>query len=231
MFDAILFDLDGTLADTASDLGGAINYLLREEGLPEMPLAALRPYASQGARGLIGAAFGIDTGHADFTRLSERFLALYAEHLCDTTALFAGTDELLFAIESRQLPWGIVTNKQSCFTTPLVESLGLHKRAATVVSGDTTSAAKPSPLPILHACKEIGVTPGRTLYVGDDPRDIQAGLAAGTKTAAAAFGYLGSAPPIASWGADIIIDSPPALLDYIFPQAENLFFSPKSLQS
>lgn len=216
MFEAILFDLDGTLADTAPDLGGAINLLRREEGLPDLPLAALRPYTSQGARGLVGAGFGIDNGHPDYARLATRFLDLYAANLCIDTALFPGMAELLDQIESAGMRWGVVTNKKACFTLPLIAALGLAKRAATVVSGDTTPAAKPSPLPILHACREAGCAPERTLYIGDDARDIAAGRAAGTRTAAVSFGYLGTDAAPDTWGADLIADNTKVLERYIF---------------
>lgn len=216
MFDAILFDLDGTLADTAPDLGGAINRLRREEGLPEMPLATLRPYTSQGARGLIGAGFGINSDHPRYQYLSERFLDLYTANLCVDTVLFTGMAELLDEIEAAGLVWGIVTNKKERFTLPLIAALGLAKRASTVVSGDTTAETKPSPLPILHACREAASSPARTLYVGDDQRDIAAGRAAGTKTAAVSFGYLGDQTEIHLWGADLIADDTRALADYIF---------------
>jgi len=215
MFDAVLFDLDGTLADTAPDLAGAVNRLRAEEGLAPVAYSKLRPYTSQGARGLLNAGFGITREHADYARLSERFMAIYAANLCVETKLFDGMAELLDQLESAGLTWGIVTNKRSNFTLPLLAALGIAERAATIVSGDTTPETKPSALPILHACKEAGCKPERTLYVGDDLRDVQAGQAAGTRTAVVAFGYLGDGGPIENWGADFLASDSAMLTRYI----------------
>jgi N-acetyl-D-muramate 6-phosphate phosphatase len=213
MFEAVLFDLDGTLADTAPDLCGAVNILLAEEGRPQQPFASLRPYTSQGVRGLLGKGFGIDASHREYDRLAARFLEIYAGQLCELTRLFDGIPELLDTLESRSIAWGIVTNKRARYTEPLVAALGLTPRTRCVVSGDTTAEAKPSPLPILHACEILRCIPQRTLYVGDDRRDIVAGLAAGTKTAAVSYGYLGDSGPIDTWGADFIADHPASLAD------------------
>lgn len=215
MLEAVLFDLDGTLADTAPDLGGAANILLLEEGRPQQPLAALRPYTSQGVRGLLRAGFGIAPEHPDYARLAQRFLEIYAARLCDETRLFAGIPELLDEVEAQGLAWGIVTNKRQRYTDPLVEQLRLTPRTRCVVSGDTTAATKPSPLPILHACALLGCAPQRTLYVGDDRRDTEAGRAAGCLTVAVAYGYLGDSGPLPDWGADLIIDHPAELADYL----------------
>lgn len=216
MFEVILFDLDGTLADTAPDLGGALNRLRQEEGLAPVPMAQLRPFTSQGVRGLLGAGMSIYPDDARYGELSGRFLEIYAEHLCVETRLFDGMPELLDAIEGAGKRWGIVTNKRERYTMPLVDALGLSARAATVVSGDTTPQAKPSPLPLLHACREAGHPPAATLYVGDDKRDIEAGKAAGTATAAVSFGYLGDGGPIETWGADLVAHSTRELAAYIF---------------
>ncbi len=215
MFEAVLFDLDGTLADTAPDLGGATNILLREEGRPQQSITSLRPYVSQGVRGLLKAGFGIDSTHPDYERLSLRFLDIYAGRLCADSELFAGIPELLDALEKMGLQWGIVTNKRMRFTDPLVELLALSPRTRCVVSGDTTAEAKPSALPILHACQILRSTPHRTLYVGDDLRDIQAGRAAGCATVAVSYGYLGHSGPLISWGADLIIDHPAELSEFL----------------
>lgn len=219
MFEAVLFDLDGTLADTAPDLGRAANLLLQEEGRAELPLAALRPYTSQGVRGLLFAGFGITPEHPDYARLAERFLILYEAGLCVDTRLFDGIPELLAALETRKLGWGIVTNKRRRYTDPLVALLQLAQRTPCVVSGDTTAAAKPSPLPVLHACELLACRPERAVYVGDDRRDIVAGKAAGCLTVAVSYGYLGDSGPPESWGADLIIDHPDELADYLFRQA------------
>lgn len=215
MFDAVLFDLDGTLADTAPDLGESVNILLLEEGQPQMPLETLRPFTSQGVRGLLKAGFGIDSAHAAYERLSQRFLAIYADRLCHGTRLFDEVPELLDALEQMNLAWGIVTNKRMRFTDPLVELLQLTPRTTCVVCGDTTAEPKPSPLPILHACQLLNCRPERTLYVGDDRRDIVAGNAAGCKTVAVSYGYLGDSGPLHTWGADLIIDRPSELAEYL----------------
>jgi N-acetyl-D-muramate 6-phosphate phosphatase len=215
MFEAVLFDLDGTLADTAPDLGGATNQLLREEGLPPAALTHLRPYTSQGVRGLLKAGFGIDNTHTDYPRLFQRFLDLYAARICEESRLFDGIPELLDRLESTGLHWGIVTNKRMRFTDPLVELLQLSPRTRCVVSGDTTAEAKPSPLPIQHACTLLGCAPANTIYVGDDRRDIEAGQAAGCLTVAVSYGYLGDSGPLSDWGADLIIDHPAELAAYL----------------
>ena len=215
MFEAVLFDLDGTLADTAPDLGETVNILLLEEGRPQQSLEMLRPYTSMGVRGLLQAGFGIDAGDPGYERLAQRFLDVYAARLCEATRLFAGIPELLDALEGLNLGWGIVTNKRRRFTDPLVELLQLTPRTNCVVSGDTTAEAKPSPLPILHACRLLNCRPERTLYVGDDRRDIVAGIAAGCKTVAVSYGYLGDSGPLYTWGADLIIDHPAELAVYL----------------
>ena len=215
MFEAVLFDLDGTLADTSPDLGGATNILLQEEGRPQQSMTTLRPYVSQGVRGLLKAGFDIDSKHPEYERLSLRFLEIYAGRLCADSQLFAGIPELLDALEKMGLQWGIVTNKRMRFTDPLVELLALSPRTRCVVSGDTTAEAKPSALPILHACQLLRRMPQRTLYVGDDLRDIQAGRAAGCTTVAVSYGYLGHNGPLASWGADLIIDHPAELAEFL----------------
>ena len=215
MFEAVLFDLDGTLADTAPDLGGTTNILLQEEGRPQQSLEILRPYVSQGVRGLLEAGFGIARTDPDYERLSLRFLEIYAARLCDASQLFSGIPELLDALENMGLRWGIVTNKRMRFTDPLVELLALTPRTRCVVSGDTTAEPKPSALPILHACQLLGCPPERALYVGDDLRDIQAGRAAGCRTVAVSYGYLGHSGPPSTWGADLVIDHPAELTAFL----------------
>ena len=179
MFEAVLFDLDGTLADTAPDLGSVVNILLEQEGRPQKTLEMLRPYTSQGVRGLLKAGFGIDATHAEYDALAQRFLDIYIQRLCLETRLFEGIPELLDRLEAMNLGWGIVTNKRMRFTDPLVKLLQLTPRTNCVVSGDTVAEAKPSPLPVLHACRLLECRPEKTLYVGDDRRDIVAGNAAG----------------------------------------------------
>jgi 2-phosphoglycolate phosphatase len=212
---AVLFDLDGTLADTAGDLGGALNQLRIARGLPAMPLDTLRPYASAGARGLIAVGLGIHPGEAEFDSLREAFLAAYTRCLADTTVLFDGVVELLHTLEARGLQWGVVTNKPHRFTVPVMEGLKLTQRAATIISGDSTAHAKPHPLPLLTACEQMGVAPQAVLYVGDDLRDIQAAQAAQMPSAAAAWGYIGHNGDISDWGADVIVPHPMGLLAHL----------------
>ncbi len=221
VFKAVLFDLDGTLADTAPDLGRALNRVRTAEGCPPLPQECLRPYTSRGVKGLLQAGFGIGPESPDYERLSQAFLASYAEDICRESRLFDGIPELLARLEDNGVLWGIVTNKRSRFTGPVVEHLGLFPRTRCVVSGDTTRAAKPSPLPILHACELLACLPGETLYVGDDLRDIEAGRAAGTRTAAVSYGYLGDGGPIHTWNADFIADHPSGIGEYVFSQPAN----------
>ncbi|MDD5176994.1 MAG: HAD-IA family hydrolase [Sterolibacterium sp.] len=212
MIDAVLFDLDGTLADSAPDLGAALNLLLAEESRPPLALEQMRPHASNGVRGLLAAGFGITPGNADYAGFAKRFLDHYENLLCQGTVLFPGVTELLSELDQRGVCWGIVTNKVQRFTLPLVEGLGLRQRAACIVSGDSSPRAKPYPEPLLLACIAAQVKPSSSLYVGDDLRDIVAGRAAGLSTAAAAYGYLGSDTPPGSWQADAVIDHPAEIL-------------------
>lgn len=214
--DAVLFDLDGTLADTAGDLSGALNRVRADRGLPPVPLAQLRAHASSGARGLLGAGMNITPAAPDYDELREAFLAHYAACLADTTVLFAGVGDLLDAIERRGLRWGIVTNKFARFTEPVVASLSLAHRASTVVSGDTTPHTKPHPAPLLHAASRLAVLPSRCVYVGDDLRDIVAGNAAGMATIVAEYGYIGTETSD-TWPATGWIADPLALLPWLPP--------------
>ena len=216
-YHGVFFDLDGTLADTAPDLVAATNQLLSARNLPLKPYEQLRPCASAGARGLIGGAFGIDTKHPDFIALRDEFFANYEKALCVHSKLFDGMEHLLHQLESAQLPWGIVTNKSERFTNPLIKLMGLSQRSASTVSGDTTPHSKPHPEPILHAARIANLDPNKSLYVGDDIRDVIAGKAAGMKTVAAAYGYCGCEEPPEAWGADFIIHTPQELLQIIFP--------------
>jgi len=211
---ALLFDLDGTLADTAPDLAGAANALRIRRGLAPLPLEILRPWASHGARGLLGAAFELTPDDATFADMREEFLDYYASHLAIQTCVFPDMAQLLDTLDARRIPWGIVTNKHTRFTTPLVAALGLAERARVVVSGDTTPHAKPHPAPLLHAAAALALDPQHCLYVGDDLRDVQAGQAANMPTAAAAWGYCSDGPP-ERWGADYLIHTPQELLPLI----------------
>lgn len=209
-----LFDLDGTLVDSAPDLAGAGNALRLARGLPERPLADYRPYTSAGARGMLGVALGAGPETPEFDALKDEFLAVYAARLTELTRCFPAVATLLDQLDALQLPWGIVTNKATRFTQPIVHHLGLDRRAGAVISGDTTPHAKPHPAPLLEAARQMQCAPSHCIYVGDDLRDVQAGRAAGMKTVAVRWGYLGDDLPIEAWGADDVIDHPDDLLKW-----------------
>jgi len=212
---AVLFDLDGTLADSAGDLAGAVNRMRAERGLDPVGIETLRPHASAGARGLLGAGLRVTPEDPDYPALRDTFLAYYAAALDCTTRLFDGVGELLEALEARGLAFGIVTNKATRFTQPVVAALGLDRRARAIVSGDTTAHAKPHPAPLLHAATLLGMAPGECVYVGDDLRDVTAGNAAGMATIVAEYGYLGEQGCGDDWPATGFIDTPLALLDWL----------------
>ncbi len=208
---ALLLDLDGTLLDTAPDMALALNRLRCEHGHPELPFGTVRPHVSHGARALVELGFGTPAPE-EFERLRLRFLALYADALAGGTRLFPGCAELLEALERRGIPWGIVTNKPGYLTTPLLAALGLQRRAACVVAGDTLAERKPHPLPLLHAAALIGRAPGDCIYAGDAERDIIAGRAAGMRTVAVRYGYLADGEDPAAWRPDAIVGAPGELL-------------------
>ncbi len=212
---AILFDLDGTFADTAPDLGHALNALLRAHGKPALPLEQVRKVASSGARGMLGVGFGIAPGDPGYEALVAEFLTLYERDLCRETRLFPGIEALLAEIESRKLSWGIVTNKAERFTLPLLRLLGLAERAACIVSGDSTPHRKPHPGPLLAAAGIARVEPAACIYLGDDERDMIAGRAAGMRVAVAEYGYLGLGNPPELWPADLRLRDPLELLGAI----------------
>lgn len=212
---AVLFDLDGTLVDSAPDLAAAVNRLRTDRQLPPVAYEKLRPMVGSGARGMIGAAFGIAPGHAEFELLRDAFLAHYQGSLLDRTEVFPPVAALLDALEALGLPWGIVTNKAERFAHPVVSGVGLADRAAAVVCGDTTPHAKPHPEPLLEAARRLGVPAASCIYIGDDLRDVQAGRAAGMATVAVTWGYLGESLPVAEWGADLVIDEPLQLLKWL----------------
>ncbi|MBI1906847.1 MAG: HAD-IA family hydrolase [Rhodocyclales bacterium] len=213
--DAVLFDLDGTLADTAPDLGEAANRLRQRHNLAPLPLPTLRPYTSHGVRGMLQAAFDLGPDDPRYTTLAEQFLELYAERLCHRTTLFDGMEDLLSILERASIKWGIVTNKRMRYTDPLIAALSLHERACCVISGDSAARPKPAPDPLLLACERASLVPARCIYIGDDLRDIEAGRAAGMTTVAAAYGYIGIGAPIEHWQADATIHSPAELLRLI----------------
>jgi 2-phosphoglycolate phosphatase len=211
----VLFDLDGTLVDSAPDLAGAANALRQARGLDPRPLAHYRPMVGAGARGMVGLALGVGPGDTGFEALRDEFLELYSQRLSAQTQVFAAMHPVLVALEARGAPWGIVTNKATRFTEPLVRALGLDLRAAVVVCGDTTAHAKPHPAPLLEAARRMGLPAADCVYVGDDLRDVQAGRAAGMATVAASWGYLGLGEAIEAWGADHVIHHPSALLQLL----------------
>ena len=214
--EAVLFDLDGTLIDTAPDMGGALNDLLIEENLEPLPLEKIRPYVSQGGLVLTRLGFDGKVPESQIEPLRQRFLHHYRATVADNSRLFDGYDAILDDLESRRLPWGIVTNKPEWLTQPLLEQLDLDKRCAVVIGGDTLAQRKPHPLPLQVAAERIGVTCDRCVYVGDDERDIVAGKAANMKTLVAAYGYIENAADIERWEADGVIDKPADLLRHPF---------------
>ena len=211
----LLFDLDGTLIDSAPDLAGAANDLRAVHGLPPLAHAELRPMVGSGARGMVGVAFGVLPADDRFAGLRDAFLARYAERLLHSTRIFDAVLPVLDALDAAGLRWGIVTNKAMRFTAPLVDGLGLRTRAVVVIAGDTTPHAKPHPAPLLEAARQAAVPPSACVYIGDDHRDIVAGRAAGMATLAAAWGYLGQGEPVQAWGADHVLTSPADLLQWL----------------
>lgn len=212
---AVLFDLDGTLIDSAPDLGAAADKLRTDRGLEPLPLEHYRPMAGAGARGMLGVAFGMAPDHPDFPTLREEFFRNYEACLTQRTRAFEGIAELVEAILQRGMPWGVVTNKAMRFTGPLTRAMPLFSTASVVVAGDTTPHAKPHPAPLLEAARQLGLPPASCVYVGDDERDVAAGRAAGMATVAASYGYLGSKADVTVWGADANARTPLELLSLL----------------
>ena len=211
----VLFDLDGTLIDSAPDLAAAANAMREARGLAPMALMALRPMVGSGARGMIGTAFGVVPGDASFEAMRDEFLGRYRDALLARTTVFEAMVPVLQRLDAAGRRWGIVTNKAERFTLPVVEGLCLHTRAAVVVCGDTTPYSKPHPAPLLEAARRAAVAPEDCVYIGDDHRDVIAGRAAGMATLAAAWGYLGLGEPIEAWGAHAVLPDPAALLQWL----------------
>ncbi|MEW8563749.1 MAG: HAD-IA family hydrolase [Candidatus Thiodiazotropha sp.] len=211
----VLFDLDGTFADTAADLHFALNRVLVQRGREEIPFEKLRPAVSHGSRAMLKVAFDIDPGDPGYTELQQQFLHIYADNIALFTKPFAGMETLIDELEARGIHWGIVTNKPAWLTDPLMQKLGFDQRASAIVSGDTTTHAKPHPEPILHACQQAGANPWQALYVGDAIRDIEAGRNAGTKTLVALFGYLDEDDNPWEWQADGQINHPMEILEWL----------------
>ena len=209
---AVLFDLDGTLVDSAPELGAAADKMRTDRGMASLPLSAYRHMAGAGARGMLGIAFGITPDMPGFSEMREEFFVNYEARMLLNTPIFDQVPELIAALRGRGLIWGVVTNKSARFTDPLTRSMSLFSTAGAVVSGDTTPFSKPHPAPLLEAARRIDVPPEACVYVGDDERDIAAARAAGMRSVAATYGYMGAKADVMTWGADDAIESPLGLL-------------------
>jgi 2-phosphoglycolate phosphatase len=214
MIEAVLFDLDGTLVDTAPDMGGALNNLLIEEDLAPLPLDIIRPYVSQGGLVLTRLGFSDQVPESEIESLRLRFLDHYRAIVADNSVLFDCFEQILGKLESQRIPWGIVTNKPEWLTTPLLEKMELDKRAAVVICGDTLEHRKPHPLPLIVAAQTIGIACENCVYIGDDQRDVDAGRAANMKTLIAAWGYIEADTNLAEWQAEDVIERPLDLLSH-----------------
>ena len=210
--DCVLFDLDGTLLDTAPDMAAALNVLLQEENKNPLPFESIRPLVSHGSRGLLELGFGLSPDMEEYPRLQERLLVIYSQALALHTTLFDGMETVISALEKHAIPWGIVTNKPGWLTEPLLVQLKLDKRSACTVSGDTLAKRKPHPEPLLYACQGLDIQPQRSVYVGDAERDIEAGKAAGMKTIVASYGYIQAHEQPQTWQADALITAPAELM-------------------
>jgi phosphoglycolate phosphatase len=205
--EAVLFDLDGTLADTAPDMARTVNVMRERRGLAPVASEKVRPHVSKGARGMICSAFEITVDDPGYAAMRDEFLDIYSGNLCIGTCLFPGMADLLGALEADGMRWGVVTNKFERLARSVIEGLGLAGRVGVVVGGDTLARSKPFPDPLLHAAAVLGARPARTLYVGDDPRDVQAARAAGMPVLVAGYGYLGDSPQPDRWGADAVVQT------------------------
>lgn len=213
--EAVLFDLDGTLIDSAPDLGAAADKMRTDRGMDSLPLDRYRPMAGSGARGMLGVAFGITPEHPDFPALREEFFVNYERAMTVRTHAFDGVPELIQRLHALGLRWGVVTNKSVRFAAPLTQAMPLFATSGALVCGDTTPYSKPHPEPLLEAARRLAVAPSRCLFVGDDERDVIAGRAAGMRTVAATYGYLGDRADTTLWQADASISTPRALLSLL----------------
>ena len=211
----VLFDLDGTLIDSAADLGRAADDMRIARGLPSLPISDYRASAGSGARGMLGVAFGVTPADGGFTVLRNEFFDRYEQRMTMLTQPFDGAEALLQALARHGVPWGVVTNKSSRFVTPLLATMPMFTTASALVCGDTTPHTKPHPAPLHEAMRQIGVRPEQCVYVGDDERDMVAGRAAGMATVAARYGYLGAGAVVERWPADAVINSPAELLNIL----------------
>ncbi|MDR2325455.1 MAG: phosphoglycolate phosphatase [Acidovorax sp.] len=212
---AVLFDLDGTLLDSAPDLAAAANVVRRNAGLEDLPLADYRPFVGTGARGMLRIALGLQPDMPEFEARREEFFQAYEGLLMQHSGLFSGVPQLVQSLEQQGRPWGIVTNKSERFTLPIARQEATLGRAAVVVCGDTTAHAKPHPAPLLYACERLGIAPEQAIYVGDDERDMQAARAAGMRAVAADYGYLGGVESTDAWNPDAAIKNPLELLNLL----------------
>jgi len=215
MIKAVLFDLDGTFADTAPDLAAALNQLLSEEGKAPLALEQIRPAVSHGGVALLKLGFNFDEQHPDFNKLKLRLLDIYLKNISNLTTVFNGIDELLELFNKKNILWGIVTNKPAWLTDPLMQQMGYSTKAAAIVSGDTTAKSKPHPEPLFHACRKMHCQPSDCLYIGDAERDIIAGNAAGMTTLTALFGYIEAQDTPQNWGADAMINHPAEIENFL----------------
>ena len=211
----VLFDLDGTLADTAPDLADALNTVLINNGKDALPFEQIRPVVSHGGMALVRLGFDIEPEHPEFEPLRQQLLQIYASSIANKTRLFPGMTKLLNSIESAGMNWGVVTNKPAWLTEPLLDALQLSQRAVSIVSGDTLTERKPHPSPLLYACEQAGSQGFECVYVGDAERDIVAGNKAGMKTIVALFGYIGTEDRPDTWGADALLESPQAISKWL----------------
>jgi 2-phosphoglycolate phosphatase len=219
---AVLFDLDGTLLDTAPDLVFALNLLRKEQQLPDLGLAEIRAIASLGAKAMLKHAFNLDENHQQFPIMRDKFMSLYQQHIVNSTRLFPGMEQVLAHLDEQHIPWGIVTNKLTQHAASLLTALALQPRLACLVAGDTLAQIKPHPAPILHACQQLGRKPEECVYIGDAATDIQASKAAGTKSLVALYGYLLADDQPLTWDADGYLQQPTDIIDWLkqYPMTE-----------
>lgn len=214
----VLFDLDGTLLDTAADLAATLNKLLVTQHAKPLPLTQIRPVISEGVAGLLTLGFHITPEHPDFPRLRKQFLAYYSQHSGEHTQLFPEIDAVIHYLQNNQLAWGIVTNKSTALTTPLINHFPLLKKAQCVIAGDTVEHSKPHPQPLLHACECIKGTAKHCVYIGDAKRDMEAAKAAGMQSLLALYGYLPNKKEAKSWEASAMVNTPLAIIDWLKPR-------------